>query len=139
MSQAAEVLRLMNIIELNVVDTNITATTIDGSLCLFRPVYDKPSGTTYGMSSAINTFQRGQCFCRVYCVEQFNSEGLLVKFNIQLKNENDLLLGIWDLDLNHGLHTHPVNNGEKGRDHIRIDGSIYDVAIEIAAQIKQGV
>lgn len=78
-SQAAQILRLMYLIEVNVLEAGITATTEEGSLCLFKPVFDKPSATTYRMSSAINTFHRGECFRRVYCVEQSNPSRLLKK------------------------------------------------------------
>ena len=117
-STASEVLRLMHLIEVNVWDAGITATTVEGSLCLFLPVYDKPSATTYGMSSAVNTFQRGDCFRRVYCVEQSDSNQQLVKFSVQLKDERQQLLGQWDSDFKHGLHAHPVIGGAKGKEHV---------------------
>jgi hypothetical protein len=138
-STASEKLRLMHLIEMNVRDVGITATTDEGSLCFYRPVYDKSSATTYGMTSAINTFQRGNCFRRVYCVEQSDSTEQLVKFSIQLKDEIGQLLGQWDLDLTHGLHTHPIEDGTKGKEHVPFMGGIVDVALEIAAQIKGGI
>lgn len=91
------------------------------------------------MSSAINTFRRGECFRRVYCVEQADSIQNLVKFSVQLKDEGGSLLGQWDLDLKHGLHTHPVASGAKGKDHIPFNGGMVDVALEIATLIKKGV
>ncbi|MFN7915265.1 MAG: hypothetical protein U0Q55_07990 [Vicinamibacterales bacterium] len=129
----------MHLIEVNVQGAGITSTTLEGSLCLFRPVYDKPSATTFGMSSAINTFQRGKLFRKVYCVEQFNSAGDLVKFHIQLKDESERLLGQWDLDLNHGFHTHPVVGGIKGKAHIPFEGGLADVGLEIASMINAAV
>lgn len=138
-SAAAQLLRLIHLIEVNVRDSGVTATTVDGSLCLYRPVYDRPSATTYEMSSAINTFHRGVCFRRVYCVEQSDSTQQLVKFSVQLKDESEHLLGQWDLDLNHGIHTHPVTGGVKGKEHIPFKGGILDVALEIANQIKGGI
>lgn len=138
-SPAAEVLRLMHLIEVNVRDVGITAETVDGSLCMFRPVYDRPTATTYAMSSAVNTFRNGESFCRVYCVEQSNTEQQLVKFSVQLKDDRDHLLGQWDLDFNHGLHTHPVVGGAKGSSHVPFRGSVAEVALEIAARIKARV
>jgi len=135
-SHAAQILRLMHLIEVNVREAGVSATTEEGSLCLFKPVYDRPSATTYGMSSAINTFRRGECFRRVYCVEQSDPNGKLVKFSVQLKNECGDLLGQWDLDLNHGLHTHPIQGGRKAKQHLPFSGGTVDVAHAIAAQIK---
>ena len=136
MSPAAKVLRVMHLVEVNVRDVGITASTEKDSLCLFRPVYDKPNATTYAMSSAINTFQRGELFRRVYCVEQSDSGGQLVKFSIQLKDQAGYLLGQWDLDFSHGFHTHSVKGGKKESEHIPFEGGVCDVAFAIAAQIK---
>lgn len=138
-SPAAEILRVMHLIEVNVRDIGITAETVDDSLCLFRPVYDRPSATTYGMSSAANTFRRGACFRRVYCIEQSDSTQQLVKFSVKLTDEIGQLLGQWDLDLKHGLHTHPVTDGKKGKAHVPFNGGIHDAALEIAARIKEGI
>lgn len=138
-SPAAEVLQIMRLIELNVRDGGITAETVDGSLCLFRPVLDRQTTATYGMSSAVNTFRRGSCFRRVYCVEQSARGRQLVKFSVQLKDENDRLLGSWDLDFKHGLHTHPVVGGVKGSAHIPYSGGLAALVLEIASLIKEGV
>ena len=137
-SDAAAILRLMHLVEVNVQDADITSTTEDRSMCFFRPVYDKSSATTYQMRSAINEFRRGPCFRRLYCIEQYNEACELVKFSVHLTDEDKNLLGAWHLDISHGLHTHPIENGKKGDAHIPFDGDVVDVALAIAAQIKAG-
>jgi hypothetical protein len=129
-------LRLTFLVEVNVRDAGITSTTEDGSMCFFRPVYDKPSATTYGMRSAINEFRRGPCFRRLYCVEQYNETNELVKFAVHLTDENKNTLGEWHLDISHGLHTHPIERGSKADSHVPFQGSVEDVALAIAVQIK---
>ncbi|KAB2888129.1 MAG: hypothetical protein F9K32_17555 [Desulfobulbaceae bacterium] len=138
-SAATAILRLMHLVELNVRDDGITSTTKDGSMCFFRPVYDKPSATTYGMRSAINEFRHGPCFRKLYCIEQYNESEELVKFNVRLTDENNNLLGEWHLDISHGLHTHPIEDGRKGNAHIPFPGSVVDVALDISKKIKMSI
>lgn len=138
-SAAAAILRLTFLVEVNVRDAEIISTTEDGSMCFFRPVYDKSSAATYGMRSAINEFRRGTCFRRLYCIEQYNEANELVKFIARLTDEAKNLLGEWHLDISHGLHTHPIESGKKGDAHIPFAGSIEDVALVIAARIKADV
>jgi hypothetical protein len=138
-SDAAGILRLMFLVEVNVRDAEISVVTEEGSMCFFRPVYDKPSATTYGMRSAINEFRRGPCFRKLYCVEQYNKANELVKFNVHLMDENQNLLREWHLDISHGLHTHPIESGKKGVTHIPFKGSVTEVAREIADHVKEGL
>ncbi len=132
-------LRLMHLVGVNLCDSGITSATEDGSLCLFRPVYDKPSATTFGMTSAVHVFQRGKCFRRVYCVEQYDSGNVLTKFNVTLADENNNTLGIWHLDISHGLHTHQIENGEKDKVHIPFTGDLVEMMRQIASEIRKGI
>jgi hypothetical protein len=138
-SDASAILRLMHLVEVNVRDAEITSTTEHGSMCFFRPVYDRPSGSTYGMRSAINEFRRGTCFRKLYCVEQYNEANELVKFNVRLTDEEKNLIGEWHLDISHGLHTHPIEDGKKADAHIPLAGGVADVALAIAVRIKADV
>jgi hypothetical protein len=134
-SDAVALLRLMALVEVNVRSAGITSTTEAGSMCFFKPVYDKPSATTYGMRSAINEFRRGAFFRKLYCIEQGDALNPLVKFAVNLTDENDVLLDTWHLDISHGLHKHPIKNGRRGDAHIPLAGSIEGVGFAIAARI----
>ena len=74
----------------------------------------------------------------MYCVEQSDADQRLVKFSVQLKDEKQTLLGQWDLDLKHGLHVHRVIGGVKDKQHLPFKGGIVEVALEIAARIRDG-
>jgi len=105
----------MDLIGVRLNGFGIASTVEDGSLCAFRPVYDRPTATTYGMSSAIHNLQHGRCFRRLYWQEHHNDAGELVKFSVSLTDENKVLLGEWHLDFSHGFHTHLVENGSAPR------------------------
>jgi hypothetical protein len=137
--RAIEVSRLMHLVEVRLRDAGIESSIEDGSLCAFRPVYDKPTATTYGMSSAIHVMQRGSCFRRLYCTEQHNEAGELVKFSASLTDEKKVALGEWHKDFSHGLHTHPVVNGVREKAHVPFAGNISDMATEIVAAMGSGL
>ena len=126
----------MHLIEVRLRDVGIASEVEDGSLCAFRPVPDKPTGTTYKMSSATHVLQRGGCFRHLYCIEHHNKAGQLVKFSVSLNDENKILLRQWHLDFSHGLHTHPVENGVPGDTHVPYPGSVSEMATEIVNAIK---
>lgn len=132
-------LRLMHLVAVNLCGSGISSTTEEGTLCLFRPVYDKPSTTTFGMTSAVHVFQRGNCFRRVYCIEQYDERNVLAKFNVTLADENNITLGIWHLDISHGLHTHQIENGKKDNVHIPFTGDLVEMLGQIASEIKKGI
>ncbi len=129
----------MHLIEVNLRDTEISSELVDGTLCVFRPVYDKPTATTYGMKSAVHVFKRGPCFRRLYCVEQYDNADDLVKFSISLTDENKIGLGEWHLDISHGLHTHPIVGGKKSKEHVSYPRGVADMAMDIVAAIKAGL
>ena len=129
----------MHRIAVRLIDSGITGTIEEGTLCLFRPVPDRPMATTYGMTSAVNVFQRGDCIRRLYCVEQYDDNNSLLKFAVTLTDEVKKQLGVWHLDHSHGLHTHPIENGKSTDAHVPFAGKLEDMVNEILSAIKAGL
>ena len=130
-------LRMLHLVEVNLRSDGITADVRDGSLCLFKPVYDRPSGTTYGMASAIASLAKGPEFARFYCIEQTDTHGELVKFVYRITDTENSTLHEWHKDISHGLHTHPIVGGKKQAEHIPYSGGDTDVLNDILSEIRQ--
>ena len=126
-------LRLLHMLEVNLRAAGVSSELRDESVCLFKPSYDKPTATTYGIRSAAATLQRGECFAWLYCVEQYDQGDNLVKFAVHVTDSKKQPLHHWDLDFSHGLHTHVSENGRKSRDHVPFTGGIVDMVQEIVA------
>jgi hypothetical protein len=129
-------LRMLHLIQVNLASEGISVETVEGSLCLFRPVYDKPSATTLGMSSAIAGLARGDSFAKFYCVESRGVGDEIAKFTYRLVDTKGVTVHEWHKDLSHGLHTHPVIDGSKGQAHIPFDGTDADMAMDIIEAVR---
>jgi hypothetical protein len=129
-------LRMLHLVEVNLREHGITAQLDEKSLCLFRPVYDRPSATTYGMRSAFADLAQGANFARFYCIEQYDSSGGLIKFACRLTDADNTTVREWHMDISHGVHTHPVVAGKKSPEHIPYSGSSADLVRDIVAAIR---
>jgi hypothetical protein len=129
-------LRMLHLIQVNLASEGISVEIVEGSLCLFRPVYDKPSATTLGMSSAIAGLTRGDSFANFYCVESRGVGNEIAKFTYRLVDIKGTTVQEWHKDISHGLHTHPLIDGSKGNAHIPFDGTDADMAKEIVEAVR---
>lgn len=123
-------------LQVNLVAEGVTTEVKEDSVCLFKPSYDKPTVTTYGVRSAAASLQHGACLGWLYCIEQYDSADNLVKFAVHVTDVDKQPLHHWDLDFSHGFHTHSSEGGEKSRDHIPFQGGLTEVVQEIVGFVK---
>ena len=132
-----ELFRILRRIAVGLHGSGVSTEIVDGTLCVFKPQYDKPSATTFAMRSAIASLSSGSVVARFDCVEQTSSDGSVTKFVYRLRDQVNGVIAEWHKDISHGLHTHPIIGAAKGREHVPFPGAESEMIEEILSTIRR--
>jgi len=114
----------------------LEATIDQDTICIGRPQWDNYSRQFLYAVSAAPYVKQGEKSFYIFVVEQYDSNGKIKKYSINLCNGFKKPIKPYHYDIKRGSHIHKIVDSKKDKKHVKFSKKLDDIVSDILNEMR---